>query len=128
MCYNKETPMGRWYDHTCKEKKNIFEEYRRKFFLTRSDYDRINMCKSRNDYRKICRRKRKEFHINKAEELIVLSRSNQRKFWNHFRKKPNPCGSCDFQSYFKNLYDGNSSPGFVLEEIIYEHDHDNGMF
>jgi hypothetical protein len=53
MCYNKETPMGRWYDHTCKEKKYIFEEYRRKFFLTRSDYDRINMCKSKNDYRKI---------------------------------------------------------------------------
>ncbi len=119
---------GRWYDQNCKNKKAIFDNYRKRYFLSHLEQDKISMCKARTEYRKICRRNRKEYHIKKADELLNLSRTNQKKFWNSFRKKKAPTGDCDFQNYFKNLYESKSNPGVLEEEIVYDPDIDNLIF
>ena len=63
------------------------------------------MCKTRNQYRKLCRIKRKQTEINKASELFLLSKSNPKQFWKSFKRRQNKSGECDFNKYFKELYD-----------------------
>ena len=102
---NPKNEQNLWYDSDCKEKKLIFDGYEKIYRETLKDEDRIIMCNARNNYRKLCRYKRKKFQIERANELLTISKTNPRMFWRKMRKKKTAIGSCDFNSYFKTLFD-----------------------
>ena len=129
--FNEDSNMintGRWYDKSCKDKRAIFDNFRHDYNISGLEEDRKRMCKARNEYRKFCRKKRKDYQIQEADELITLSSKNQRKFWNQFKSKRSHTGECDFHSYFKNLYESKSKPGILQEEFLYDPDFDNIIF
>ena len=92
-----------WYDSECREKKNIFHFYEKRFHESGTDVDRLEMCKARNTYRKFCRNKRKKHQIDKAQELYDLSKTNPAHFWSKIKSKKHNTGNCDFYSHFKKI-------------------------
>ena len=106
-----------WYDSECRDKKRIFEIYEKKFRESNLDEDRVNMCNARNKYRKVCRYKRMAYQSEKANDLLNLSKNNPRKFWKVMKKKKMPSGDCDFDSYFKEVF--NIQPDIRVSEEIF---------
>ena len=108
-----------WYDEDCKRKRLEFKTAEREYRLIRGDNERLKMCKARKSYRKLCRLKRREFQVSKAEELVTLSKKNPRLFWNKIKKgKKKNNATCNFYDYFKEL--NNIEPrvsDFVQEKI-----------
>ena len=94
-----------WFDEELKNMKIMFDLHEKAYRVTHNDEDRLIMCKTRNQYRKLCRIKRKQTEINKASELFLLSKSNPKQFWKSFKRRTNKSGNCDFNKYFKELYD-----------------------
>ena len=85
----------------------MFDLHEKAYRLTCNDVDRLAMCKTGNEYRKLCRIKRKKAEIDKASELFLLSKSNPKQFWKSFKRKNNKSGNCDFNKYLKNYTTSN---------------------
>ena len=95
-----------WYDTDCRNKKKEFDIARNLYKQTLLETDLRNFCNIRNAYRKLCRIKKSNFNAKYANDLLILSKSNSRLFWKKIKrkqKKKNP--SCDFNNYFKNLFE-----------------------
>ena len=74
------------------------------------------LCFTRNSYRKLCRKKRNKYNINLAYDLVTLSKENAKLFWKKVKIKHKITNSsCDFHSYFKNLFESQVSE--VSDEI-----------
>ena len=58
-----------------------FINARDKYNETLQEEDLENLCKIRNNYRQLCRRKRKEFNFRAANDLVNLSKTNSKQFW-----------------------------------------------
>ena len=110
-----------WFDEECKAARNDFKTAESIYAFTQTDLDRINMCKLRAKFRKICRSKRKQHDINKARELVNLSKTDSKKFWKAFKKKrKNINPNCDFHSFFKTMSDNVSKLNDDGERLINE--------
>ena len=79
-----------WYDSDCRYKKRLFDIYEKTYRETLLEEDRINMCRARNEYRKCCRYKRTNFQVEKANDLLNISKNNPKKFWKILKKKKSP--------------------------------------
>ena len=76
------------------------------FDLNDNDQNRENMCKQRSLYRRICRRKRKNYNIKQADNLLTLSKKDPKKYWRKLKgdKQKNQANlNLDFYEHFKNL-------------------------
>ena len=95
-----------WYDTDCRNKKKEFDIARNLYKQTLLETDLRNFCNIRNAYRKLCRIKKSNFNAKYANDLLILSKSNSRLFWKKIkRKQKKKKPSCDFNSYFKNLFE-----------------------
>ena len=108
-----------WFDEDLRDKKRVFDLHEKAFRVTGNDENRLIMCKTRNEYRKLCRAKRKRAEINKASDLFQLSKSNPKQFWKSFKQRKNKSGNCDFNKYFKELYDLKPEVNVNEGEITY---------
>ena len=63
------------------------------------------MTKVRNSYRKTCRKKKNQYKIDNANNLLKLSKVDSKQFWNKIKKR-NVASTpkCKFDDHFKNLY------------------------
>ena len=106
-----------WYDLECREKKKDFDLAINIYKETNEDIDLKNLCNIRNSYRLLCRKKNRKYKENKADELLKLSKENSRAFWKKIKrkKKRQMNTNCDFDLYFKNLYENTTSE--VSDEI-----------
>ena len=80
-----------WYDEDCKVERVKFLKRKQLFDLNDNDFNRKEMCKQRSIYRKVCRRKRKIYNIQKANDLLILSKKDPKKYWRKLKgdKKEN---------------------------------------
>ena len=104
--YKNTEKYNKWYDSDCKNKKKEFDIARDLYYHTLHERDLRNMCDIRNSYRKLCRRKRKEFNLKNASELVTLSKKNSKLFWKKIKpKKKRNNANCNFHEHFKKLYE-----------------------
>ena len=95
-----------WYDNECLNKRKEFKNARDIYNVTLQEEDLKTLCKIRNSYRQLCRRKRKEFNFRAAKDLVHLSKTNSKQFWKKIKRKlKKKENSCDFHTYFKNLFE-----------------------
>ena len=95
---------GKWYDNTCRELCGLFTEAERVFKATGDPNDRVSMCAARNEYRRVCRLKRKQYQFSQSQNLVSLSTRNPKQFWRKIKpKKITKPGKCNFEEYFKEL-------------------------
>ena len=66
--YKEKRSNNLWYDQECKNKRKEFEIARDKYLHTLQDIDLKSFCCIRNAYRKLCRKKRSIFQMNKAKD------------------------------------------------------------
>lgn len=93
-----------WYDSDCKAKKKEFEVAKTIFLQSQDNNDLIFLTNTRNTYRKICRRKKNQYKQNSAYNLLKMSRTNSKIFWQNIKRKSfNPTPNCEFDVHFKNL-------------------------
>ena len=105
---------GIWYDSACREMRDLFYDAERVYSATSDPNDCVSMCVARNQYRKFCRQKRKQYKAAEAEKLLSLSSHNPKQFWRKIKPNKNiQLGKCDFETYFKNL---NNIHPFMGEE------------
>ena len=45
------------------------------------------MCDLRNAYRKLCRKKKKDFDFNNAKNQLLLIKTNPREFWKKIKRR-----------------------------------------
>ena len=105
---NKTHVQNKWYDFECLQQRNMFYERLKRFKDTQQEEDRIALCKERNEYRKLCRIKRREFDRGKAKQLSQLSKQNTNEFWKQIKlinsnKSRAKLPDIDFFNHFKNL-------------------------
>ena len=95
-----------WYDGDCISEKNKFIKRKIIFLNNSSDENRLEMCRQRNIYRQLCRRKKRLFNREKAEQLVTLSKTDSKLFWRQIKgadsKKTN-MSNIDFHKHFKHL-------------------------
>ena len=104
--FTKKRNNNPWYDIECKNKKKEFDNARDVYRHTLSDTDLKNLCNIRNEYRKLCRIKRNKYKLSKTDELLNLSKYDSRLFWKKIkRKQKKSLPSCNFDNYFKNLFE-----------------------
>ena len=104
--YKEKISNNLWYDQECKNKRKEFEIARDKYLHTLQDIDLKSFCCIRNAYRKLCRKKRSIFQMNKAKDLVTLSKENSKLFWKKIKRKQKQIKtSCDFHLYFKELFE-----------------------
>ena len=65
-----------WYDDEWKTDKRLFLELRQLYLEDKSDENREVMCKQRSKYRQTCRRNKRLYNREQAEELFSLSKAN----------------------------------------------------
>lgn len=95
-----------WYDNECKNKRKEFDAARKIYFNSLQQNDLHSMCNIRNEYRKLCRLKKKNFNYQSAKNLVHLSKTNSKMFWKKVKRKQRKCNaSCDFTTYFKDLFE-----------------------
>ena len=115
------TKKNSWYDNECREKLESFRIAERLYRLSNSEIDRVSMSNLRSSYRKCCRKKRQIKKVQEAQKLVNLSRSDPRGFWRKTKAKRNfVLPTCDFHTYFQQLYEINSFLGNDAEEEIRE--------
>ena len=102
-----------WYDKECFDQSNVFKEFEIRYWYTGLEEDRIEMCQQRNIYRRLCRDKKRIFHQAEALNLLKLSKTNTKEFWNKIKGKGSreKAGNCDFYQHFKNLANMESRVG-----------------
>ena len=95
-----------WYDQECINKRKEFDLARDNYLHTLQDKDLKYFCCLRNAYRKLCRIKKRNFQMKKANDLVTLSKENSKLFWKKIkRKQKKNSASCDFHFYFKELFE-----------------------
>ena len=96
-----------WYDEDCDIERIRFLKLKQIFTLNNSEDNRINMCKQRGIYRRICRKKRKKYNISQAKNLIDISKKDPKLFWKKVKPNKHNSNSHDstinFFDHFKNL-------------------------
>ena len=102
-----------WYDKQCKEKHDLFKEYEIRFHETNLDEDRVAMCQQRNEYRKLCRDKKRELNQIEADRLVGLSKKDPRSFWREIKGAKGSKGNmeCNFFDHFCKLANVDSTVG-----------------
>ena len=108
---NIHQSQNHWYDNECKTMKKEFDSSVLIYKETLQKDDLENLCTKRNRYRKLCRSKRANYKSKISLELVSLSKKNAKLFWKKIKdkKKKQVNNSCDFDVYFKNLYENNVS-------------------
>ena len=77
----KNTKMGKfWYDDDCDMERVKSLKLKQIFIFNNSDENRINMCKQRGIYRRVCRKMRKKNNISQANNLIDISKKDPKLF------------------------------------------------
>ena len=111
-----------WYDVGCKLKKKEFDLASNIYKETCDPGDKQQMCVKRNEYRKLCRLKRKHFIRKRADEFLHLSKYNPKKFWKKIKDRDNKAiiGKCNFFEHFKQLNATESKLGTEIDELIDE--------
>ena len=110
MYPSKTKHNNKWYDTECKDMKKSFDIAIQLYQHTNDKNDLENLCNIRNSYRKLCRKKSNQYNTSLANDLVALSYENPKLFWKKVKKKHNITpSSCDFHSYFKNLYESQLS-------------------
>ena len=95
-----------WYDEDCQLERIKFLKKKQIFDLNDNDQNRKEMCKQRSIYRKVCRQKRKRYNIEQADNLLILSKKDPKKYWRKLKGNNNKNKNdfnLDFFEHFKNL-------------------------
>ena len=111
-----------WYDADCTRQKELFIDRQKQHTDDDTDVNRISMCAERSKYRKLCKRKDKQYNISEAQKLLNLSKTNPKSFWKIIKsgkKREGPPADCNFFEHFKNLAEMESN---VSEEGRAEND------
>ena len=100
-----------WYDKECKNLKKTFDLAIDIFKESNDDNDLKTLCTVRNKYRTLCRKKNRVHKEKLAKNLVSLSKENSKAFWKKIKnkKKKKQTPTCDFDTYFKNLYESNTT-------------------
>ena len=76
-----------WFDNECISKRKEFIIARDIYHETLLEEDLKTFCNIRNTYRKICRKKRKDYNFKTAKNLVTLSKNNSKLFWRKIKRK-----------------------------------------
>ena len=107
---NKNKQSNPWYDIECKLKRKEFDTAIMIYKDTPSADNLTNLTFIRNTYRKLCRKKHNDYLSELSLDLVQLSKTNPKDFWKKIkRKKRKNIGNCNFDLYFKNLFESNTS-------------------
>lgn len=107
---SKHTVKNMWYDNECRLKKKEFDTAILVYKEESSNDNLKNLTTIRNSYRKLCRQKNSKYLSTLSSDLLELSKKNPKAFWKKIkRKNKRTLGSCDFDLYFKNLFENNTS-------------------
>ena len=110
-----------WYDEDCRIEKIKFLKRKQIFDLNDNEFNRKEMCKQRGKYRRICRQKRKKYNIKQANDLLVLSKKDPKKYWRHLKggkRGDNINAKLNFLDHFKNLASKESSLNETGEQEV----------
>ena len=109
-CPFKNNQSNPWYDQECRLKRKEFDTAIKIYKDTPSTDNLNNLTSIRNTYRKLCRKKNNDYLSSLSLDLVQLSKKNPKEFWKKIkRKKRKIIGDCDFDLYFKNLFESNTS-------------------
>ena len=101
----RQTKGGPWWDEECRQQRDVFHESQRRHNDLGTDETRVWMCMQRNIYRRLCRKKKREYQKQEAHKLWLLGQKDSKAFWKEVKgiqtkqKAPN----IDFFGHFKNL-------------------------
>ena len=70
-----------WYDNDCKKKQQEFYESLDNFRRDKSDTNRTQMTRNRNEYKTMNRKKKYEFDTKQTRKLEALRYKNAKEYW-----------------------------------------------
>ena len=101
----KETQ--KWFNQTCKLKKEKLQEAIRDFNLQKNEQNRRKVFECRKDYRYYCRNCKQKFKRNRCKQMDDLRKKKPKEFWKLFKKKRlnthTNLSENDFFEYFQQL-------------------------
>lgn len=101
----KETQ--KWFDQTCKLKKEKLQEAIRDFNLQKNEQNRRKVFECRKDYRYYCRKCKQKFKRDRCKQMNDLRKKNPKEFWKLFKQKRlnahTNLSENDFFEYFQQL-------------------------
>ena len=96
-----------WFDDECRNAKTMYFSALADYNNLKNDANRINMLAHKSLYKKLVKKKRRQFEMSKIREIESLRHSKPKDFWKLFSKKKNQPNSAvsvqDFYEYFSSL-------------------------
>ena len=97
-----------WFNETCREKRFRFYQMLNKYREIKNDLNRVNMTKSRSEYKIAMRKARYNYDKTKTERFENARFKNARLYWNLLKEtagvKPANIPLTSFEQYFKAIY------------------------
>ena len=101
MSDNKICKKAEWFDDECRTAKQLYLDALYIFNSHKSDESRINMHDLKSRYKRLVRRKKRSFEINKIRKIERLRHSQPREFWKLFIKRKNTGSDIPLQDFFE---------------------------
>jgi hypothetical protein len=113
-----------WFDDDCKIKRDQFYSCLNTYRVDKSNFNRIQMCKARSDYKHVIRSKRYQHRKNKTTELLRCKHNNARKYWQMLSqasnvRTPEKIPADTFAQYFKAINSPDDRFFQADEDILY---------
>ena len=87
-CYNNRLcNKSEWFDEECKTAKQLYHASLHTFNCFKSDENRQNMCFLKSKYKKLTKKKKRNFQYHKIREIKKLRHAKPKDFWRLFKKK-----------------------------------------
>jgi hypothetical protein len=123
----KDEKHQQWFDEECKQKRNTFYNCLDAYRFENNNINRVNMCKSRSEYKNTIRRKRYAFRKGKTDQLLQMKYTNAKKYWSMLKEVshvsyPKNITADMFSKYFKAINNPDDPFYQADEDIIYFND------
>ena len=104
----------KWFDEECKTARDLFFNNLNMYRKCKTDFNRINMCKARSEYKHIIRKKRFESRKDNTSKLLKARVSNAKELWKlligvSVNSSPKTVSADTFAKFFKAINNPDSN-------------------
>lgn len=92
-----------WFDTDCREAKHEYKLSLENFNRCKTDVSRREMCGKKSKYKKLVRRKRRQYDYKKYKDIEPLRHSNPRDFWKLFIKNKSTNNTISMDAFYKHF-------------------------
>lgn len=95
-----------WFDHECSSAKQLYINALQNFNRYKSNENRINMCNLKTTYKRLVKKKKRNYEYTKLKEIERMRHARPKQFWKLFSKRKKTSSNIslnEFFEYFSNL-------------------------